>query len=115
MSGTLPAAGDGVSWNIFRYAADYLHFGGMLLGLVTVWTSKNVECFSRKTQVLYQIVYITRYLDIFTQTQVMYLMFFKITFNFVSAAMLASFGLFWHTYDVAADSCNIVAILVPTF
>lgn len=107
--------GDAVSWNIFRYAADYLHFGGMILGIVVVWSSKSVECFSRKTQVLYQIVYVTRYLDVLTQPQVMYLMFFKVTFNLITAAMLLSFTSFQHSYDVNADSCNIVAILVPTF
>lgn len=106
--------GDAVSWNIYRYAADYLHFGGMILGLVTVFSSKSVQCFSRKTQVMFQIVYITRYLDVLTESQVMYLIFFKITFNLITAAMLTSFVLFNHTYDVGADSCNIVAILVPT-
>lgn len=108
------AVGDAVSWNVFRYAADYLHFGGMILGLVTVWTSKSVECFSRKTQILLQVVFVTRYLDVLTQPQVMYLMFFKITFNLITAGMIASFALFQHSYDAAADSCNIVAILVPT-
>jgi ER lumen protein retaining receptor len=106
--------GDAVSWNIFRYAADYLHFGGMLLGLATVYSSKNVQCFSRKTQVLFQLVYITRYLDVFTESQVMYLIFFKVTFNVITAAMLASFGLFQSTYDAGADSFNLVAIILPT-
>lgn len=108
------SGGDGVSWNIYRYAADYLHFGGMILGVATIFSSKSVQCFSRKTQVLFQIVYVTRYLDVLTEPQVMYLVFFKITFNLITAAMLASFVLFHHSYDVAADSCNIVAILVPT-
>jgi len=106
--------GDTVSWNVYRYAADYLHFGGMILGLVCVWSSKNVQCFSRKTQVLYQIVYVTRYLDVLTESQVMYLIFFKFTFNFITAAMLVAFTLYPTTYDVASDSCNIVAVLVPT-
>lgn len=108
------AAGDAVSWNMYRYAADYLHFGGMILGLVTIWSSKSVQCFSRKTQVLFQIVYVTRYLDVITESQVMYLIFFKITFNLITAAMLTSFALFPHSYDVSADSCNIVAIALPT-
>lgn len=105
---------DNVSWNIYRYAADYLHFGGMILGLVCIWSSKNVQCFSRKTQVLFQIVYVTRYLDVLTESQVMYLLFFKFTFNFITAAMLVAFTLFPNTYDVPSDSCNIVAILMPT-
>lgn len=106
--------GDAVSWNVYRYAADYLHFGGMILGIVTVASSKSVACFSRKTQVLFQVVYITRYLDVFTESQVMYLIFFKVVFNLITAGMLASFALFHHTYDVGSDSCNIVAVLAPT-
>jgi ER lumen protein retaining receptor len=106
--------GDNVSWNIYRYAADYLHFGGMILGLATIYSSRNVQCFSRKTQVLYQIVYITRYLDVFTESQVMYLVFFKVTFNLITAAMVASFVLYPSSYDVGSDSFNLVAVLVPT-
>lgn len=103
-----------VSWNIYRYAADYLHFGGMLFGLVMVYSTRSVQGFSRKTQVLYQIVWLTRYIDVFTESQVRYLVFFKVAFNIVTAATVFAFNLFHHTYDVAADSCNLVAILVPT-
>jgi len=53
-------------------------------------------------------------LDVITESQVMYLIFFKITFNLITAAMLTSFALFPHSYDVSADSCNIVAIALPT-
>mmetsp|Transcript_51624 Transcript_51624/g.122861 ORF Transcript_51624/g.122861 Transcript_51624/m.122861 type:complete len:300 (-) Transcript_51624:125-1024(-) len=112
MTGSV-GGGDAVNWNYYRYAADYLHFGGMLLGLAAILYSRSVQGFSRKTQVLFQLVYITRYLDIFTTTQAFYLFFFKITFNVITAAMLL---LFWHlhkTYDAVADSCNIVAIVVP--
>jgi len=105
---------DAVSWNVFRYAADYLHFGGMLLGLGALVQSRSCQCFSRKTQVLFQLVFVTRYLDVLTDSQVMYLVFFKVAFNLITAAMLCCFVLFQHTYDAASDSCNLVAILVPT-
>lgn len=103
-----------VSWNIYRYLADYLHFGGMVFGLGTIYSSRSVQGFSRKTQVLYQLVYITRYIDVFTESQVRYLVFFKVTFNLITAAMIFAFATFHHTYDAVADSCNLVAILVPT-
>jgi len=105
---------DAVSWNIYRYAADYIHLGGLVLGLAAVLLSKSVEGFSRKTQVLYQIVFVTRYLDVFVETQVMYLLVFKLTFILITASMNISFVLFAHTYDANADSCNIVAMLLPT-
>lgn len=106
--------GDPVSWNIFRLAGDGLHLGGMVLGLLAVWGTGSVEGFSRKTQVLYQIVYVTRYLDVFTATQSWYLLCFKAFYNLITVVMLASFPLLWQTYDAAADSCNLLVILVPT-
>eukprot|EP00443_Scrippsiella_acuminata_P057823 CAMPEP_0115502568 /NCGR_PEP_ID=MMETSP0271-20121206/69016_1 /TAXON_ID=71861 /ORGANISM="Scrippsiella trochoidea, Strain CCMP3099" /LENGTH=264 /DNA_ID=CAMNT_0002931609 /DNA_START=182 /DNA_END=972 /DNA_ORIENTATION=+ len=86
----------------------------MVLGLVTVWTARSVEGFSRKTQVLYQTVYITRYLDVFTQPQGLYLTFFKVTFIAITTAMLYAFSHFHTTYDASTDSCNLVAIYLPT-
>lgn len=103
-----------VSWNYFRYAADYLHFGGMAGGLASVYLLRSVDGLSWKTQVLYQLVFISRYLDLFTQEQVAYLVFFKITFNLITAGMLIAFVLFRDTYDAKGDSCNLVAILMPT-
>lgn len=103
------------SWNIFRYVGDYMHFAGMLLALAVIFVTRSVEGFSRKTQVLYQIVYITRYLDVFRVQQVMYLLFFKVSFNVVTALMLTAFFLFEKTYEADADSSNLLAILVPIF
>lgn len=102
-----------VNWNIFRYIADFLHFGGMLFGLGAICQSRAVNGFSKKTQVFLLMVYVTRYLDIFTHTQVRYLLFFKVAFNVITGAMLATFSAFQNTYDANSDSCNMVAILVP--
>lgn len=103
-----------VSWNVFRLAGDALHLAGMVLGLSAVWGTGSVECFSRKTQVLYQIVYVTRYLDVFMDHQGAYLFFFKATFNVITATMLVAFAVLHRTYDVSADSCNLLALVVPT-
>lgn len=101
------------SWNIFRYVGDYMHFAGMILALVVICVTKSVQGFSGKTQVLYQVVYVTRYLDVLTKSQVMYLVFFKVSFNLVTLAMLCAFHRFRDTYEAAADSCNLFAILGP--
>jgi len=105
---------DSVGWNVFRLAGDFLHFGGMILGLVTIWGARSVEGFSRKTQVLYQVVYVTRYLDIFVETQGMYLMFFKVSFNLMTAGMLFAFSRLHASHDPNLDSCNLVALVLPT-
>lgn len=103
-----------VSWNVFRLAGDFLHFGGMLLGLVAVFGARSVEGFSGKSQLLFLAVYVSRYLDMFTEVQGMYLMFFKITFNLITVTMLGAFAWLHETYDFSADSCNLVAIVAPT-
>lgn len=105
---------DAVGWNIFRLAGDFLHFAGMVLGLVIVWGGRSVAGFSRKTQVLYQLVYITRYLDIFVEHQGLYLMFFKVSFNLMTAGMLFAFAQLHETYDRSTDSCNLMALVLPT-
>uniref|UniRef100_A0A7S2IB59 ER lumen protein-retaining receptor n=1 Tax=Alexandrium andersonii TaxID=327968 RepID=A0A7S2IB59_9DINO len=106
--------GDLVGWNLFRLAGDALHLTGMVMGLFAVWSSGSVEGFSRKTQVLYQTVYVTRYLDLFAASQNTYLILFKVTYNLITATMLVLFQLLWQTYDIAADSCNLLAIFAPT-
>eukprot|EP00971_Amphidinium_carterae_P310881 6178100-Amphidinium_carterae.1 len=104
---------EAVNWNYYRYAADYLHFGGMLFGVGVIYHTKSVQGFSWKTQILFQLVYLTRYLDIFTTAQAFYLLFFKVTFNLITAIMLYFFWQLHNSYDAVADSCNIVAILAP--
>mmetsp|Transcript_77790 Transcript_77790/g.241024 ORF Transcript_77790/g.241024 Transcript_77790/m.241024 type:complete len:294 (+) Transcript_77790:74-955(+) len=106
-------ASEAVGWNVFRLAGDGLHLAGMILGLSAVWRSGSVEGFSRKTQVLYQAVYVSRYLDLLTASQGLYLVAFKVSYNLITAAMLASFALLWQTYDAAADSCNLLGIIAP--
>lgn len=106
--------GDHVGWNIFRYVADYTHLTGMCLGLGSVIATKSVEGFSRKTQILYLIVYLTRYMDILTKTQVRYLLIFKVTFILITISMLFAFNHFSATYSERLDSCNLLAVLMPT-
>lgn len=101
-----------VNWNYFRLIGDFMHLGGMVFGLAAICTGRSVDGFSRKTQVLYQTVYITRYLDIFVEPQGMYLFCFKVTFNAITAAMLYLFAKYPHTYDISADSCNVIALFV---
>mmetsp|Transcript_85169 Transcript_85169/g.198024 ORF Transcript_85169/g.198024 Transcript_85169/m.198024 type:complete len:293 (-) Transcript_85169:55-933(-) len=105
---------DLVSWNAFRLLGDGLHLSGMVFGLCAIWSSGSVEGFSRKAQVLFQAVYVSRYLDVLTASQSAYLLTFKILFNLITAAMLFTFATFVHTYNATADSCNILAIVLPT-
>eukprot|EP00930_Biecheleria_cincta_P048542 TRINITY_DN33826_c0_g1_i1.p1 TRINITY_DN33826_c0_g1~~TRINITY_DN33826_c0_g1_i1.p1 ORF type:complete len:278 (+),score=54.21 TRINITY_DN33826_c0_g1_i1:58-891(+) len=102
------------SWNVFRLVADFMHLGGMAFGVAAILTSRSVAGFSRKTQVMFQAVFLSRYLDIFSSRQGFYLLFFKVGFNLITAFMLWLFNKLHHSYDASADSCNLLVLLVPT-
>merc|ERR1740133_216701 len=68
------------SWNLFRYVGDYLHLFGIVVLLTTIVKNKSVAGISRSTQVLYFLVFVTRYLDLFDQSQTLYLVVFKMTY-----------------------------------
>eukprot|EP00438_Fugacium_kawagutii_P021759 Skav204654 [mRNA] locus=scaffold949:128262:134539:- [translate_table: standard] len=101
------------SWNIFRYIGDYLHLGGIITLLVTIARNKSVAGISRTTQILYCIVFVTRYLDLFDHAQSFYLVFFKLTYIATSILVLALFYTYDSTYARRHDTCNMTVILVP--
>eukprot|EP00434_Breviolum_minutum_P037006 symbB.v1.2.032798.t1/scaffold3984.1/size46886/1 len=101
------------SLNIFRYIGDYLHLGGIITLLVTIVRNKSVAGISRTTQILYCIVFITRYLDLFDHAQSFYLVFFKLTYIATSIFVLALFYNYDSTYARRHDTCNMTVILVP--
>eukprot|EP00924_Labyrinthula_sp_SR-Ha-C_P005318 maker-scaffold_1-snap-gene-28.27-mRNA-1 protein AED:0.12 eAED:0.12 QI:40/0.5/0.33/1/0/0/3/0/211 len=51
--------------NVFRAAADILHLLSILLLLLKMMGTRSVEGVSLKTQELYLVVYLTRYMDLF--------------------------------------------------
>jgi len=104
---------DGVNWNIYRYAGDYVHLSGMVFGLCTVFQSKSVEGFSKKTQILVLLVFLTRYVDVLLLPQPTYLLIFKLLYITITTCMLFAFYSFHTTYDATVDSCNIMAFLPP--
>lgn len=103
-----------VSWNYFRYIADYLHLGGMVFGLLTLLVTRSAAGFSKKTQLLLLLVFVTRYLDVFVDDQEAYLLFFKFTFNVITIAMVLGITILDDTYDATGDSCNMLLLLIPT-
>lgn len=105
------------NWNIFRYIADFLHLAGIIILFYTLLKTRNSKGLSLKTQVLYALVFVTRYLDLLDHAQNFYLTTFKITFILSS---LGSVGLFWvyakedpTSYEREKDTANVVAMLIP--
>jgi len=65
--------------NIFRILGDFSHLGSICILLHKMVQMKSCSGISFKSQVLYLIVYITRYLDLFS-THSLYNLVFKILF-----------------------------------
>ncbi|KAJ4385314.1 endoplasmic reticulum retention protein [Neurospora sp. IMI 360204] len=68
-----------MSLNIFRITADFSHLASILILLHKMTQLKSCAGISFKSQVLYFIVYVTRYLDLFWTTSY-YNIIFKILF-----------------------------------
>merc|ERR1711948_187169 len=103
----------GYSWNLFRYVGDYLHLFGIIILLATIAKNKSVNGISRSTQVLYFLVFVTRYLDLLDHAQTPYLVFFKLTYVATSVIILVLFYFFNSTYEYRNDTCSITVILIP--
>merc|ERR1719362_2175409 len=101
------------SWNVFRYVGDYLHLAGITVLLGSIAKNKSVAGISRSTQILYFMVFITRYLDLFDHSQTAYLVFFKLTYIITSVIVLILFWQLDKTYERRNDTANLAVILLP--
>ena len=79
--------------------------------LALIMKTQSVQGFSRKSQFLFLIVYLSRYLNIFQSGW--YLFLFKAAYILITTCIIASFTLLHHTFDETADSCNVMAIVIP--
>lgn len=66
--------------NIFRLAADFSHVLSIILLLHKIHTSKSAAGISFKTQALYALVFVTRYIDLFIHYISLYNTILKIVF-----------------------------------
>lgn len=64
--------------NIFRLVADLSHMASHLILLYSIHRNKTINGLSLKTQILYVVVFVTRYLDVFVTFSSIYLTFMKI-------------------------------------
>lgn len=66
--------------NIFRFFGDLSHLASILILLYSIELHKSINGISLKTQSLYTLVFITRYLDLFTKYINLYNTLMKIIF-----------------------------------
>lgn len=98
--------------NIFRLTGDLSHLLAIIILLVKILKTRSCAGISGKSQILFTIVYITRYLDLFTTFISVYNVMMKVIFIVVSmTTVLLIFIFFRKTYDRGNDSFRIELLL----
>lgn len=93
--------------NLFRLAGDMAHVLSILVLLLRLRVTKNANGISLKTQELYLVVFLSRYLDLFTTFYSLYNTIMKILYISITAYIIYMIRMtdpFKHTYDKAHDS-----------
>ncbi|CRL01741.1 CLUMA_CG014957, isoform A [Clunio marinus] len=100
--------------NVFRLAGDLSHLLAIIILLLKIWKTRSCAGISGKSQILFAIVYLSRYLDLFTTFISVYNTFMKFVFVVSSLGTLYLMYLkFRATYDHNHDSFRIEFLLVP--
>ena len=93
--------------NIFRLAGDMTHVCSILLLLLRLQATRNALGISIKTQELYLVVFVTRYLDLFTTYYSLYNSLMKILYISITAYivyMVRKTEPFKNSYERTHDS-----------
>lgn len=102
--------------NIFRLAGDMSHLASILVLLLKIHTIKSCAGVSLKTQELYAVVFLARYLDIFTHFISIYNTIMKLIF------LGSSFSIVWYmrrhktvraSYDKDQDNFPHYLLVIP--
>lgn len=101
--------------NIFRLTGDLSHLLAIIILLLKIWKTRSCAGISGKSQILFTIVYITRYLDLVTTFISVYNTVMKVVFVGASVAtVFLMFVKFRATYDRNHDSFRVEFLLIPT-
>lgn len=96
-----------MSMNLFRLAGDLCHVISIFVLLLRLRVSKNAMGVSMKTQELYLLVFVTRYLDLFTSYYGLYNSLMKVLYISSTAYIIYMVRMtepFKSTYEVSHDS-----------
>ncbi|CAH1984302.1 unnamed protein product [Acanthoscelides obtectus] len=101
--------------NIFRLTGDLAHLIAIIILLHKIWKSRSCAGISGKSQVLFALVYTTRYLDLVTSYVSMYNTFMKFVFLATSyATIYLIYVKFKATYDHNHDTFRIEFLILPS-
>uniref|UniRef100_U5EX25 ER lumen protein-retaining receptor n=1 Tax=Corethrella appendiculata TaxID=1370023 RepID=U5EX25_9DIPT len=100
--------------NLFRLAGDLSHLLAIIILLIKIWKTRSCAGLSGKSQILFALVYITRYLDLVTTYISLYNSFMKVIFISTSLATIyLMYSKFRATYDKNHDSFRIEFLIIP--
>lgn len=103
-------------FNLFRVAGDFLHLFSFLLLLLKIHTTKSCRGISLKTQALYALVFVTRYLDLAWNFSSLYNYIFKILFITLSCSIVYVMKYekpYCRTYEPLHDNFNVLILIIP--
>ncbi|CAI0475703.1 unnamed protein product [Linum tenue] len=95
--------------NIFRFLGDMTHLISILILLLKIYATKSCSGISMKTQELYALVFLARYLDLFTNFVSVYNLIMKLVFIASSLAIvwcMRRHPLVRRSYDKDLDTCR---------
>ncbi|XP_076767748.1 ER lumen protein-retaining receptor 3 isoform X2 [Arvicanthis niloticus] len=104
----------GGTMNVFRILGDLSHLLAMILLLVKIWRSKSCAGISGKSQILFALVFTTRYLDLFSNFISIYNTVMKVVF--LLCAYVTVYMIYWKfrkTFDIENDTFRLEFLLVP--
>jgi len=102
--------------NIFRLLGDGMHLLSIFIIFVKIYSSQSCKGISLKTQFLYLLVFLTRYVDLVYNFASMYNWGMKILFIVTSGGVVFLMRFrqpYRDTYDPKADSFNIFYLIIP--
>ncbi|XP_014205344.1 ER lumen protein-retaining receptor [Copidosoma floridanum] len=100
--------------NIFRLFGDLSHLLAIIILLLKIWKTRSCAGISGKSQILFTIVYTTRYLDLVTTYVSAYNTIMKLVF--IAAAYTTLFLMYMKfkaTYDQNHDTFRIEFLIIP--
>uniref|UniRef100_A0A3Q1EMM1 ER lumen protein-retaining receptor n=1 Tax=Acanthochromis polyacanthus TaxID=80966 RepID=A0A3Q1EMM1_9TELE len=100
--------------NIFRLTGDLSHLAAIIILLLKIWKSRSCAGISGKSQVLFALVFTTRYLDLLTSFISLYNTTMKIIYiGCAYATVYLIYMKFKATYDGNHDTFRVEFLVVP--
>jgi len=100
--------------NIFRLLGDLSHLTAILILLLKIWKTRSCAGISGKSQILFLVVFVTRYLDLATNFVSLYNTSMKVFFiGSAAATVYMMYVKFRATYDGNNDSFRLELLVAP--